>query len=106
MPQRPQGSGANSAGQAALTLSEDGRWRLLMRIAGLAGADDLPAALARYESSCRPRAELALKLSRRVDHSAQLTNPVGRRMRNLLVRWTPDRAQRRQLAPLVHHQLH
>jgi 2-polyprenyl-6-methoxyphenol hydroxylase-like FAD-dependent oxidoreductase len=72
----------------------------------IADGDALLAALARYESIRRPRAELALKRSRQADRAAQLTSPLAARLRNVLVRLTPDRTQRRQLAPLVRHRLH
>jgi 2-polyprenyl-6-methoxyphenol hydroxylase-like FAD-dependent oxidoreductase len=71
----------------------------------IADGDDLPAGLVRYESVRRPRAALALKLSRRVDAAAQLASPIGWRVRNALARHTPQRIQRRQLAPLIRHQL-
>jgi 2-polyprenyl-6-methoxyphenol hydroxylase-like FAD-dependent oxidoreductase len=71
----------------------------------LANPGDLSAALARYEAIRRPRAELALKLSRRADAAAQLSNPLGCRLRNLLARHVPASAQRRQLGPLIHHRL-
>jgi 2-polyprenyl-6-methoxyphenol hydroxylase-like FAD-dependent oxidoreductase len=71
----------------------------------LAGSDDLSAALAEYETIRRPRADAVLKMSRRVDKAAQLANPLGWRLRNALVRWQPERAQRRQLEPIVHHEL-
>jgi 2-polyprenyl-6-methoxyphenol hydroxylase-like FAD-dependent oxidoreductase len=54
----------------------------------IADSDDLSAGLARYESIRRPRAALALKLSRRVDAAAQLANPIGCRVRNALARRT------------------
>ena len=62
-------------------------------------------ALLRYEAIRRPRAELALKLSLRADRAAQLTNPVGRRLRNYVVKHTPTHAHVRQLEPLVHDPL-
>jgi 2-polyprenyl-6-methoxyphenol hydroxylase-like FAD-dependent oxidoreductase len=71
----------------------------------LAGRDDLSAALAEYEAIRRPRADAVLKLSRRADKAAQLASPLGCRLRNALVRWLPDRAQRRQLEPLVRNEL-
>ena len=71
----------------------------------LADSDDLNAALAEYEAIRRPRADAVLKMSRRVDRAAQLANPLGWRLRNALVRWQPERAQRRQLEPLVRHEL-
>jgi 2-polyprenyl-6-methoxyphenol hydroxylase-like FAD-dependent oxidoreductase len=89
------GQGAAQAIEDAVVLADE-----------LANHDALTEALARYETIRRPRAELTLKLSRRADRGAQLTNPVARQLRNLLVRHTPDRVQRRQLAPLVRHQLH
>jgi 2-polyprenyl-6-methoxyphenol hydroxylase-like FAD-dependent oxidoreductase len=71
----------------------------------LAGSDDLSAALAEYETIRRPRTEAVLKMSRRVDKAAQLANPLGWRLRNAIVRRLPDRAQRRQLEPLVRYEL-
>jgi 2-polyprenyl-6-methoxyphenol hydroxylase-like FAD-dependent oxidoreductase len=71
----------------------------------LAGDGDLPAALAEYEAFRRPRADAVLKVSRRVDRAAQLANPLGWRLRNALVRRMPERAQRRQLEPLVRYEL-
>jgi 2-polyprenyl-6-methoxyphenol hydroxylase-like FAD-dependent oxidoreductase len=71
----------------------------------LADHDQTEAALTCYEQVRRPRAELVLKLSRRADTAAQLTNPLGRRVRNALVRRTPAHVQRRQLAPIVHHKV-
>jgi 2-polyprenyl-6-methoxyphenol hydroxylase-like FAD-dependent oxidoreductase len=71
----------------------------------LAGSDDLGAALAEYERIRRPRAEAVLKMSRRADKAAQLANPLGWRIRNALVRRLPERAQRRQLEPLVRYEL-
>jgi 2-polyprenyl-6-methoxyphenol hydroxylase-like FAD-dependent oxidoreductase len=71
----------------------------------LAGSDDLTAALAEYEGIRRPRADAVLKMSRRVDKAAQLANPLGWRLRNAVVRRLPERAQRRQLEPLVRHEL-
>jgi 2-polyprenyl-6-methoxyphenol hydroxylase-like FAD-dependent oxidoreductase len=63
---------------------------------------EVAAALARYESVRRPRAELTLKLSRQADRAAQLANPLGCRVRNAIVSHIPASVQRRQLAPLVH----
>jgi hypothetical protein len=44
-------------------------------------------------------------MSRRADKAAQLANPIGWRLRNALVRRMPEGAQRRQLEPLVKHEL-
>ncbi len=71
----------------------------------LAPGADLSTALTEYESTRKPRARRVLKLSRRADRAAQLTNPVGRRLRNVAVRRTPRRVQRRQLEPIIHHEL-
>jgi 2-polyprenyl-6-methoxyphenol hydroxylase-like FAD-dependent oxidoreductase len=71
----------------------------------LAGRDDISAALAEYEAIRRPRTDAVLKISRRADKAAQLASPLGCRLRNALVRWSPDRAQRRRLEPLVRHEL-
>jgi 2-polyprenyl-6-methoxyphenol hydroxylase-like FAD-dependent oxidoreductase len=62
-------------------------------------------ALSKYETIRRPRAELALKLSRRADVAGQLASPLGLRLRNLVVRRLPAGVQGRQLAPLIRHQL-
>lgn len=88
------GQGAAMAIEDALVLAEQ-----------LTASDDLAAGLARYESIRRPRTELVLKLSRRADSAAQLASPIGRRLRNLVVRHIPPRLQARQLGPIVHHQL-
>jgi 2-polyprenyl-6-methoxyphenol hydroxylase-like FAD-dependent oxidoreductase len=71
----------------------------------LAASADLATALGEYEAIRRPRAEAVLKLSRRVDKAAQLASPLGWRLRNAIVRRQPERAQRRQLEPLVRYQL-
>ena len=55
------------------------------------------------ESTSRFR-KIVLKISRRVDKAAQLANPLGCRVRNAIVRRLPERAQRRQLEPLVHYE--
>jgi 2-polyprenyl-6-methoxyphenol hydroxylase-like FAD-dependent oxidoreductase len=65
----------------------------------------LEDALERYEAIRRPRAELALKLSRQADRVAQLDNPAVCRVRDAVARLTPERLQRRRLAPLIHHRL-
>jgi 2-polyprenyl-6-methoxyphenol hydroxylase-like FAD-dependent oxidoreductase len=88
------GQGAAQAIEDAVVLSDR-----------LAGRDDPSAALAEYEVTRRPRADAVLKLSRRADKAAQLANPLGWRFRNALVRWLPERAQRRQLEPLVRYEL-
>jgi 2-polyprenyl-6-methoxyphenol hydroxylase-like FAD-dependent oxidoreductase len=84
------GQGAAQAIEDAVALSEV-----------LAQHGDVATSLARYEALRRPRAELTLKLSRRADAAAQLSNPLGCRVRNLLVRHMPAGAQRRQLTPLI-----
>jgi 2-polyprenyl-6-methoxyphenol hydroxylase-like FAD-dependent oxidoreductase len=71
----------------------------------LARSGDLAAALAEYGAIRRPRADAVLKMSRRADKAAQLANPLGWRLRNALVRWLPERAQRRRLEPLVRYEL-
>jgi 2-polyprenyl-6-methoxyphenol hydroxylase-like FAD-dependent oxidoreductase len=70
----------------------------------LARGRDMPTALAEYESIRRPRVETVLKMSRRADKAAQLTSPIGCRLRNAIVHGLPARLQRRQLEPLVRHQ--
>jgi len=88
------GQGAAQAIEDAVVLADE-----------LARHEEPADALAGYESVRRPRAELALKLSRRVDRVAQLANPLGRGVRNFIVRRTPPSVQRRQLDPLVHPEL-
>jgi 2-polyprenyl-6-methoxyphenol hydroxylase-like FAD-dependent oxidoreductase len=70
----------------------------------IAASGELATALREYEAIRRPRAEAVLKLSRRVDKAAQLAGPLGWRIRNAIVRWQPERAQRRQLEPLVRYE--
>lgn len=86
------GQGAAQAIEDAVVLADQ-----------LGDHDQIADGLARYESIRRPRAELALKLSRRVDRSAQLENPLARRLRNALAAHVPERVQQRQLAALVLH---
>jgi 2-polyprenyl-6-methoxyphenol hydroxylase-like FAD-dependent oxidoreductase len=71
----------------------------------LARGAELSAALDEYEAIRRPRTDSVLKMSRRADRAAQLANPIGRRLRNAVVRRMPERAQRRQLEPIVRHRL-
>jgi 2-polyprenyl-6-methoxyphenol hydroxylase-like FAD-dependent oxidoreductase len=71
----------------------------------LARNGDVATALGEYEAIRRPRAEAVLKLSRRVDKAAQLASPLGCRFRNAIVRRLTERAQRRQLEPLVRYEL-
>jgi 2-polyprenyl-6-methoxyphenol hydroxylase-like FAD-dependent oxidoreductase len=71
----------------------------------VAARGDLAIALGEYEAIRRPRAEAVLKLSRRADKAAQLTSPLGWRLRNAVLRRQPERTQRRQLEPLVRYEL-
>jgi FAD-dependent urate hydroxylase len=71
----------------------------------LAGSGDLATALGEYEAIRRPRAEAVLKMSRRADKAAQVASPIGCRIRNAIVRRLPERAQRRQLEPVVRYEL-
>jgi 2-polyprenyl-6-methoxyphenol hydroxylase-like FAD-dependent oxidoreductase len=68
------------------------------------GADP-PAALAAYEAVRKSRATAVLKMSRRTDKAAQLGNPLACRLWNALVARLPERAQRRQLEPLIRYEL-
>jgi 2-polyprenyl-6-methoxyphenol hydroxylase-like FAD-dependent oxidoreductase len=88
------GQGAAQAIEDAVVLAER-----------LAVGGDLATALGEYEATRRPRAEAVLKLSRRVDKTAQLASPLGWRLRNAVVRRLPERSQRRQLESLVRHGL-
>ena len=65
------------------------------------GGEDVRGALERYEAARRPRAELALKLSRRADRIAQLATPIACALRNALAARTPASVQRRRLLPLI-----
>jgi 2-polyprenyl-6-methoxyphenol hydroxylase-like FAD-dependent oxidoreductase len=88
-------------GQGAAQAIEDA----VVLVDRLGGSGDLTAALAEYEAIRRPRADAVLKMSRRADKAAQLASPLGWRLRNVLVRRLPERAQRRQLEPLVRYEL-
>lgn len=88
------GQGAAQAIEDAVVLADQ-----------LVGGRGPQASLASYESVRRPRAELVLKLSRRVDRVAQLANPVACRLRNAIVARLPERAQQRQLDAVVRHQV-
>ncbi len=88
------GQGAAQALEDAVVLADE-----------LAQGGDLPGSLAAYESLRRPRTEAVLKMSRRADKAAQLASPLGWRLRNAVVRATPERAQRRQLESLVRYAL-
>jgi 2-polyprenyl-6-methoxyphenol hydroxylase-like FAD-dependent oxidoreductase len=71
----------------------------------LGRGDEPENAFAEYEAIRRPRADAVLTVSRRIDKAAQLANPLGWRFRNAVVRRLPERAQRRQLEPIVRHEL-
>jgi 2-polyprenyl-6-methoxyphenol hydroxylase-like FAD-dependent oxidoreductase len=73
--------------------------------AELARADEVASALAAYESIRRPRAEAVLKMSLKVDRTAQLASRFGCRLRNATVRRMPKRAQRRQLESLLRYRI-
>ncbi|HEU5279787.1 MAG TPA: FAD-dependent monooxygenase [Gaiellaceae bacterium] len=73
--------------------------------AELARADEIASALAAYEASRRPRTEAVLKMSLKVDRTAQLGSRVGCRLRNAAVRRMPKRAQRRQLESLLRYRV-
>jgi 2-polyprenyl-6-methoxyphenol hydroxylase-like FAD-dependent oxidoreductase len=87
-------------GQGAAQAIEDA----VVLVERLTGTADAFVALAEYEAIRRPRAEAVLKMSRRVDKAAQLSSPLGCRIRNVLVRRLPERAQGRQLERLVRYQ--
>jgi len=88
------GQGAAQALEDAVVLAD-----------ALAGGDDIPTALAAYESARRPRTTMVHRQSVRVDRTAQLRSPLGCRLRNGLVRRTPARVQQRQLEPLLRHRV-
>jgi 2-polyprenyl-6-methoxyphenol hydroxylase-like FAD-dependent oxidoreductase len=62
---------------------------------------EIDAALARYESARRPRAELTQRLSRQADRAAQLASPLGCRLRNAIASHAPAKIRRRQIAPVL-----
>jgi 2-polyprenyl-6-methoxyphenol hydroxylase-like FAD-dependent oxidoreductase len=66
---------------------------------------ELSRAFEAYEAERRPLTKTVLKLSRRADRAGQVANPLGWRLRNLLVRTLPASAQRRQLEPVVNAEL-
>ncbi|HEV3377522.1 MAG TPA: FAD-dependent monooxygenase [Thermoleophilaceae bacterium] len=88
------GQGAAQAIEDAVVLADQ-----------LTPAAELRTAFAAYESIRRPRTDAVLKMSRRADRVAQLASPLGWRLRNALVRGIPERAQRRQLEPVVRYEL-
>jgi 2-polyprenyl-6-methoxyphenol hydroxylase-like FAD-dependent oxidoreductase len=87
-------------GQGAALAIEDA-----VVLAAKLGGGDPAAPLAEYEAARRSRADAILKMSRRADKLAQLRRPFACRLRNAVVRHLPERAQRRQLEPLVRHEL-
>jgi 2-polyprenyl-6-methoxyphenol hydroxylase-like FAD-dependent oxidoreductase len=88
------GQGAAQSIEDAVVLTEE-----------LGDGTEIAGGLSRYEAIRRPRAGLTLKLSRRTDAAAQLANPLACRLRNALARATPAGVQRRQLGPVIHHEL-
>jgi 2-polyprenyl-6-methoxyphenol hydroxylase-like FAD-dependent oxidoreductase len=62
---------------------------------------EIDAALERYESARRPRAELTQRLSRQADRAAQLASPLGCRLRNAIASHAPAKIRRRQIAPVL-----
>jgi 2-polyprenyl-6-methoxyphenol hydroxylase-like FAD-dependent oxidoreductase len=88
------GQGAAQAIEDAVVLARE-----------LGGRADLAAALAVYEAVRKPRTTAVLTMSRRADKAAQLAGPIACFVRNAFVRGLPERAQRRQLEPLIHHEL-
>jgi 2-polyprenyl-6-methoxyphenol hydroxylase-like FAD-dependent oxidoreductase len=88
------------AGQGAAQAIEDA----VALAARVADGGELAVALTEYESIRRPRARAVFKLSRRADRAGQLASPLGCRLRNTIVALLPQRAQWRQLEPIVRHE--
>ncbi|HEX8392947.1 MAG TPA: FAD-dependent monooxygenase [Longimicrobium sp.] len=63
----------------------------------LAATDDVPAALRAYESMRAGKAHRVINTSWRIGRLAHVRNPLGRALRNWLVRCAPARTSRRQL---------
>lgn len=68
----------------------------------LAGSETADAAFHRYEQRRVARANAVVMAARRFGSIAQWSNPAAVRLRNALMRWTPDRAIRQQLQSLWH----
>jgi 2-polyprenyl-6-methoxyphenol hydroxylase-like FAD-dependent oxidoreductase len=88
------GQGAAQALEDAVVLAD-----------ALTRGGSLAAALAAYENTRKPRTRAVHRMSLRIDRAAQLANPLGCRIRNALVRRTPERVRRRQLEPLLRHRV-
>jgi 2-polyprenyl-6-methoxyphenol hydroxylase-like FAD-dependent oxidoreductase len=88
-------------GQGAAQAIEDA----VVLAAQLAQRGELEDALTRYEAARIPRTTFVQHQSRRVDRIAQLRNPYLCRLRDQVFARVPERARRRQVEPLVHHQL-
>jgi 2-polyprenyl-6-methoxyphenol hydroxylase-like FAD-dependent oxidoreductase len=69
--------------------------------AALEKGGETAAALAQYEARRRPRAQLALRLSRRADRFGQLEGALVCRLRDMLVRAVPMSSQARIMRPLL-----
>jgi 2-polyprenyl-6-methoxyphenol hydroxylase-like FAD-dependent oxidoreductase len=85
-------------GQGGAQAIEDA-WVLADRLAAApdGSAHEIERALAAYERRRAPKADLVVRQSRRIGHMAHLANPVGRELRNALMRLTPAAAMRRQI---------
>jgi 2-polyprenyl-6-methoxyphenol hydroxylase-like FAD-dependent oxidoreductase len=88
-------------GQGAAQAIEDA----VVLAAQLATRGDLEDALTKYESLRIPRTTFVQRQSRRADRVAQLGNARLCRLRDEVFARLPERARRRQVEPLVHHQL-
>lgn len=64
----------------------------------LAGTEDVPAALLRYDRDRRPRTQAIARSARQMGRFGQLSNPVAVALRNAAIRLTPPRAALRPLA--------
>lgn len=84
-------------GQGGAQAIEDA-WVLADQLA--THAYDYPAALANYERIRKPKADRIVRISWWLGKTAHLRNPIGRALRNTLLRMTPASANERQMAAL------
>jgi 2-polyprenyl-6-methoxyphenol hydroxylase-like FAD-dependent oxidoreductase len=85
-------------GQGGAQAIEDA-WVLADRLAGASdgSAHEIERAVHAYEHVRVPKADFVVRQSRRIGVAAHLANPIGRELRNALMRLTPATAVRRQI---------
>jgi 2-polyprenyl-6-methoxyphenol hydroxylase-like FAD-dependent oxidoreductase len=80
------GQGGAQAIEDALVLAEE-----------LIRTDSIAQALGRFERSRMPRVKWVANTAWRLGRLAHVQNPLARRLRDLALRWTPERVNRKQL---------